>query len=419
MLARNRTMFAQFAFALTLAGFFIYHSLAAFEIISVPLPLGGWWTYANLLVAIVLGSVFLWKADFTKVEHIPFMALCFWVVAVALWHWFYGNGWQRLDYVLSENAKLLIGWAAFYLVGLHLRLTRSFSVVVAGLVVTFSLAVPLLIQTDPFSPLDDVRRRFQGEVASYQFFANALAFMAIAALAGARSLAAQAGVLLMASAGIFLLGSRSETIAMAMVAGLWLSSTWLQTHSFPWRMAAGASLSALVVVSAGLIVNGEALKRYMDFIDLTQSQSWQLRLELLSSGMIDIRSSLFWGEYAGQMKGHPIGTVAEQTLAFGEYIHNGLSLWRQHGVIPFILFVGLCVSAITMGVWKVFIVRDSDPETRMLLYVAAYTTLLMLFSKSVYWPMPALAWGLFIAAMTAGRGIGQEARRPLTRKPQG
>lgn len=406
---------SQSTFLLIFGGFFLYHSLAAFEVIAVPLPLGGWWSLANLLTVIVLGSVFLFSREFSKAQHLPFIALFLWVAGVVVWHRYQGNEWQRLDFVFGENAKLLIGWAAFYCVGLYLRLTRAFSALVAGLVVTFSLAVPFLIQTDPFSPLDDVRRRFMGEVASYQFFANALAFMAIAALAGARSSATQALILLTASTGIFLLGSRSETVGMAVVAGLWLSASWLQSHAFPWRLAAGAVAILLVAIGAGLVLNAEALNRYMDVFDLTKSQSWQLRSGFHFDGIVDIRTSRFWGEYAGQMKGHPITTISEQTLAFGEYIHNGLSLWRQHGIVPFLLFVSLCTAALVKGTWTVFVTGDSKPETRLLLYVAAYTMLLMLFSKSVYWPMPALAWGIFISAMMAERDTVREAHRPLTR----
>jgi hypothetical protein len=409
---------SQSAFLLIFGGFFLYHSLAAFEVIAVPLPLGGWWSLANLLAVIVLGSVFLLSRELLRAGHVPFITLCLWVAGVVVWHRYQGNEWQRLDFVLGENAKLLIGWAAFYLVGLYLRLTRGFSALVAGLVVAFSLAVPFLIQTDPFSPLDDVRRRFMGEVANYQFFANALAFMAIAALAGARSVTTQAGILLAASTGIFFLGSRSETVGMAMVAGLWLSATWLQTHAFSWRLAAGSLAILLVAIGAGFILNAEALNRYMDAVDLAKSQSWQLRSGFHNDGLVDIRAAWLWGEYAGQMKGHPIGTTSEQTLAFGTYIHNGLSLWRQHGFVPFLLFVGLCTAALVKGIWRVFVTRDSEPETRMLLYVAAYSMLLLLFSKSVYWPMPALAWGLLTTAVMAERDTEREARRPLTQQPQ-
>lgn len=385
----------QSAFLLIFGGFFLYHSLAAFEVIAVPLPLGGWWSYANALAAALLGCVFVLSGEFARWRHAPFIALCAWVAVTAVWHRYAGNEWQSLNFVFAENAKLLIGWVAFYLIGVNLRLTPRFSVVVACLVVACSLTVPFLIQTDPFSPVDDVRRRFLGEVASYQFFANAAVFLAIAALAGARSVTAQAGVILAAGAGVFLLGSRSEAIGLALVSGLWLLSTWLQSHSFPWKLAAGVSVCLAAATGAGFVLEAEALNRYMDALDLTKSESWRLRIAFHHDGVAAILNSVFWGDYAGQMKGHPIETIAEQTLAFGGYVHNGLGMWRQYGVVPFVLFVGLCAAALAKGVHAVFISRDSKPETLMLLYVAAYTALLMLFAKSVYWPMPALAWGLY------------------------
>lgn len=392
----NQHRLAQTAFLVTLGGFFIYHSLAAFEVIAVPLPFGGWWSYANAATALALGLVFVSSQDFLKGSHLPFLALCFWVACIVVWHRAYGTEWQRLNYVFAENAKLLVGWSAFYLIGLYLRLTARFAIIVCILVACCTAAVPFLIQTDPFSPLDDDRRRFQGEVASYQFFANALVFMALAALASLKSIKAQAAIVIAVSIAVLLLGARSETIGLGLVAMLWILAIWFEGRTFPWKPVVVVASCGVLVAAAGVVGNAQVLQRYFEALDLSSSQSWQFRAGFLVDGLTDIKGSWFWGEYAGQMKSEPIGTLSEQNLAFGQYIHNALGAWRQFGLVPFALVVAMSGYALWKGWRLAFANRIRTPEARLLLYVAFYSVVLLVLTKSIYWPMPALAWGLAV-----------------------
>jgi hypothetical protein len=91
------------------------------------------------------------------------------------------------------------------------------------------------------------------------------------------------------------------------------------------------------------------------------------------------------GVYAGQVKAHG---------KFGDYVHNALGMWRSFGLVPFLLYIGLALAAVVTAAKRVIIEGADDPRWHFMLYVSVFCLLLIVGAKSIYWPLPALAWGL-------------------------
>lgn len=305
-----------------------------------------------------------------------------------------GNAWQSLPFVLLENAKLLVGWVAFYLLGFYLRPQKWFVPALTVCVVAMVIAVPFLVQTDPFSSLDEDRRRFGGEVASYQYFANAVAFVVLTAAAYSRDARVQGALLGIGWIAVFLIGSRSETAGMIFVIVLWGALQWTRSRRLSWKPIGAILVGFVAAVGLGVFLQADAITRYVDAGDLANSSSWNQRLAGLVEGLEDIRKSPILGEYAGQMAGMPVENAEQQSLAFTQYMHNALSLWREHGLMPFLLLAGMSFYACFLGIRATLVERKDSSMAKLLLFVSVYTLLLAAATKTVYWPMPALAWGM-------------------------
>ena len=106
----------------------------------------------------------------------------------------------------------------------------------------------------------------------------------------------------------------------------------------------------------------------------------------MRKGWVDIKSSPVLGVYGGQMR--------EPDGIFGHYMHNALSAWHQFGLLPFLIYCGLCFAPALVAGWRMYGGFSTDPMWTLTLYVGAFTLLLALLAKSIFWAMPALAWGL-------------------------
>lgn len=89
---------------------------------------------------------------------------------------------------------------------------------------------------------------------------------------------------------------------------------------------------AIQVYGLGAIANIQSGSKEERFLTRHLYQ-FNARLKQMSLQLPDLRENWFWGDYAGQTRHF------EKTI--GHYIHNYLSFWRQYGLIPFLLFVGL------------------------------------------------------------------------------
>lgn len=404
---------AVFFFALFPA-FFTYHALITMKAVTPFIP-GGGWTFTNALGVAVLGTIVLHTTITSQAVgkwrvHAPVAVLGAWVAVYAVGYALFGSGVQRSPEMFLESAKLLIGWGCLYCIGYLFR--PDAAMVRLLLYSLMAMAAITLLMIDPA----DLLHPGEGG-ASYHWFANAIVFVAIFALALA-PLRVQPAVVAVALCSLFVIGSRAEFYGFAI-----LILGWAMIHVWQRRIdpivnamvatllvsvVAGAALPHLSVenistpaVSPSAAVRNSALlpllpsdetsfQRQLEIANLTTSRSWQDRESFLIKGWAGIKSSPLAGDYGGQLRDG--GSI-------GSYIHNGLSAWRQFGLVPFLIYAVLCLAPFCVAGWRVAR-GETDPLWMLTLYAGGFTLLLVVMAKSVFWALPALAWGLLAQQLT-------------------
>ena len=285
---------------------------------------------------------------------------------------------MRNPVLLLETGKLLLGWACLFCIGYLIRPSRQYA-----RPLIWTLAAMCAISVLVLDPVE-LRRDVPGG-ASHQWFGQAVAVTGIAALALLNHRRLQIVAVLITLAALVHIWSRADLIGFGLVATTWLVRTGAL---FRYRAAAGAVAVLLLLTPSS--------PKADDAPDPLDTSSLAARNLFLERGIQDIRRSPILGDYGAQMRGPGwdpgLGWVGR--FGLGAYIHNVLSVWQQFGLIPFLLYSGLSVAAAAIPAWIIFGRLSDDPAWTLTLYVGSFALLLVIIAKSVFWPLPALAWGL-------------------------
>lgn len=405
-------------FVLVFPVFFGYQSLAAFGII--PPAIGGGLTLFCLAAAVLLAPFLMLRvrALWSSVAWLAALSLI--VLVYAGYHRLFGLDYQQSMEVTLSSLKLVAAWAGLFAIGVLLKPSDGFRRVLFWCVIAMAIATPFLIKTPALSLIDTVRSGWG--VASYQFFAGAFAFTAMLAIAYSWGRKSEPWLVALALVTIFFLLSRSEQAGMLAVAIGWAI---LKIVHREFRPILIASVGTAVLLGASVLLaphvpslmgsyrpveiqqgksvgSADVLARQAELLNLGGSDSWGERAKFMSGGIDDILRSPIVGDYAGQVRDFGF---------FGAYIHNGLSAWRQYGIVAFLLYMGMAITAFAVSAWAVLARKDTTPEWLSTAMIAGFSLLLVVFAKSIYWPMPALAWGIAASTFLASKSVDQRSAR--------
>ena len=396
-----------------------YHFLVGAKII--PLFLGGWWGVTTVAIAIAIAPAVVFESTLNRnfKGHLAFVALSSIVLAYAVFYRAFGNEWEASNAALINSGAILAAWSALYGIGYFWNPSKSFLNVLTIAWAAMCAVAVLLMDTQTVSFVAALRFG-TSDIADYQWWATPMAITGIAVLAygGEKT---QITVVAFTLVTLFLLSSRSEFYGFIAIAGLWTArAIWrrmivsvIGAAALTFLLFAGAlnaahiqhavsSLPFAPVLSHLISIDlkptpyvGESAQgnvRQSEVFNVEKSESVSLRLEFLKDGLSDIAASPFLGVYAGELKngGRP-----------GSYIHNGLEVWRQYGLIAFGLFIWLCLrsSCVSLSRWWL----GDQNKGAFVAYVAVFAVGLSVVTKTVGWPLPALAWGLVAGLSRAKR----------------
>lgn len=395
--------------------FFAYHVLAAF---GMPMFAGAWWGGCTAVVAAVLLPVVLLRMASTGSYriHAPVVLLGAIIALAALYYWRFGNSHQQDAAMLVGSAKLIIALAALYSIGFLIRADENSTAWLRRAL--YAMVAVAVLFMDPFdgsfipAEWDDARG-----VAGYQWIAQAILFTGIAAMCFTKSERLQIAVLATMLAGLVLSASRAELYlgavpvllgwavvklfrgkwSAAFIGALIFLAVFMGARSIsPTYIAAGHAVEWVISHTSGDEVTvvrarqrGQTAARYAEVMDIQSSQSWAERQKFFASGWAAIKASPIVGDYGGQIRDHGF---------FGSYIHNALSAWRQYGIVAFTLYALLTLLPPFVAAGHVLWRKSDDPIWLMTLFVGGVALLMVASVKAVYWPLPALAWGLYAAA---------------------
>jgi O-antigen ligase len=386
-------------FFLLFPGFMFYHHLAAMEVI--PQFAGGLFgnVAATLFLLFVLLLPFLVKRIIFYSKIYPILVLCFLSFATV---WTFTN-YMVLegDYVETaaiQSVETVVLWSALFFVGMALPIEsvvlKKFFLISFFLILIFLLY--FFINTG--SLMFDARRYYSVEdIATYQGFARSaliilLFLIAVIPSAIFRTLLFLGGIFI-----LFFLGARSELysfLAIAAVLSVIFSS---KNIKYSIAILSGFLVIFLVIQFTFEII---ASSRQLQVLELSEEASWIGRQRVQEVAL-------------DQIAAHPILGVFGGHVAYfgrtGSYAHNVLSAWVNFGLVGFLSYLYLTIVALLVSTKKVILQRNYAPIWVFAFSINFISFLLIVVAKPVFWPIPALGWGLLIKAISSSKNVSNRS----------
>lgn len=385
---------AAVGFFLFFPGFLMYHVLIA----ATPLGpfIGGLFGYSSVLFAILLPIFSLPVIkNYISIRPIYLGLFFLFIFYVLLWtgiHWLFAGN-DGMAAVSMQSIRTVVIWIAMFYVGMLLpRMSFCFNAIFSFLFF-FMLAALVLYVTVAGEGMFYAKQFFNGDdIASYQVFARSALAIIIVVLVGRQTLAARSVIIAGGLVILFILGARSELVGFLLLS---IALMALFTLKDP-RFFLYCIIGLLGFTMSLLIFEVEIQSRQAELMDLASSSSWQARMHLQDIAIQQIAQSPIIGAFGGHFL---------ESGRLSAYSHNVLSAWVNYGAMGFLLYIMLTFIPTIVSVY--YIVNRSYSDDWLLCFCFNFVSLVLIMgAKSVFWPLPALGWGLYIRAWMRYRASG-------------
>ena len=431
---------AIFSFFLLFPGFLFYHQFLAMELI--PRFAAGFFGYVSLGALLAFIVLLPWDKDW--LNKITGSRYVLWVLVflfyTSVWtiaHYLFLSG----DYITKASVQSLqtvIFWSCLFLIGLLLPLESKF--LRWSFLVSFIVILVFLLYFSVSTGSNSYfTRRIYGQttdISSYQGFARSVLFTLLLLLAVFNSFRARACLMLGGVFVLFMLISRSEFYSFLAVCGaLCVISGFRQPKYFLLLLLIFLEVITLAApdimprvefylktlsqdnavetsvvgkpdaadnmarepvsdkpVSADNAAPPSRLNRQFEVLRFSSSKSWERRLALQRTAVRQISENPLMGNFGGHVLKQDSGKYAKGHT--GRYAHNALSAWVTYGLAGFILYFSLTLAGLLVPARQVILKRQNTPPWMFAFMLNFVCLLLIIVSKSVYWPLPALGWGV-------------------------
>ncbi len=431
---------AVIGFFLLFPGFLFYHQFLAMGLI--PRFAAGFFGYVSLATLLAFLVLLPWNTDWLKKITGNRYALC---VVVFL---FYTSAWTLAHYIVVEgdyittasvqSLETVVFWSCLFLIGLLLPL--EFRTLQWPLLISFIIILAFLVYFSVSSDADSyfARRIYAGttDVASYQGFGRSVLFTLLLLLAVFNSFRARAFFMLCGVFVLFMLISRSDFYAFLAVSAVLcviygikqpkyllllllvsLEVVLLAVPDIAPRIGifretgapenvAPAPAAVQAETQPAPVVDAEPprLSRQFEVLDVPSSKSWAGRLALQGKALGQIAENPLMGKFGGHVLTEDTGRYARGHT--GRYAHNALSAWVSYGLAGFLIYVSLTLYGFLVSAGNVILKQQHEPIWIFAFMLSFVCLLLIIVSKSVYWPLPALGWGVLAQALSTPTGNG-------------
>lgn len=367
-------------FLLAFPGYFFFHVLKS----TVPVPYIGWFS-AVLIVCVAYWVV---RSTLDLALHkicisslfvtAPFFLLVIYlIISIAVNYLINPAPYVTLDASLS-NLMVVVWTVALFFIGRHIDISRSTLASALAGILTLAFALCSLYFFDPSasSLVMPLLPGDESESANYQGMARSVMCFAIVLFPFIRSLLYRCVLMFITVASLYVIGSRTELALFIVTIPLFALIHYRLKGVFILMVGAVLGCFSLLYHDIDIF---EKIEMYTSF-----DASLNERAILLKSGIGGIEASPILGDYLGQLR--DFGGV-------GSYIHNGLSMWRQYGILAFAVYIYMMIISLVVGFGSMRKVNVS-PAEEVLIYLSVACLLGVLTTKSIFWPIPALAWGV-------------------------
>lgn len=398
------SVFANVGFLLLFPVFALYHLGVASG--NVPPLVGGLFGVTSLLVGALYVTYYIFLPQ-------QISRLNGWYFLLAFFFFLYCGAWIFLHWLTEMNSvamhatgvqalESLVLMVVLFFIGLYLNLYGyRFNFLLIGvflLSTIMSTGYSMVTGDAMFYAARDLV--VSDGVTSYQGFARSVAVVGIFCLSIVNRIFFK---LFIASAGLislYLLGARSEFLGfliISLVVGL------LMRGNFSARFLIGIIVPTLLVVGVSQLPDYFGQNRILEVFNLGAASSWAARLQMQDIALTQIVESPVVGQFGGHVK--RFGTT-------GSYAHNALSAWVSYGIFGFVTYIGLTGFAVLRSLHAILKgVAENRRKWEFAFLLNLFCLALMVGAKSVFWPIPALGWGVFLGA-ALGRKLGRSQAPP-------
>lgn len=384
---------AALSFFLLFPGFLIYHQLLALELWQ-PFIRGlyGPVSLASLLAFLVLLP---WNRDWLRswVEERYILYVLVFLLYTLVWtvaHYLTLAG-ENIQLATPQSLQTIVFWACLFLTGLLLPLESK--ALKWMFFVVFLLALFFLLQFSISTGEFTFRANwFYGQwgddVATHQGYSRSALVILLFLLAVFTEIKVRIGLILSGAFVLFMLASRTDfsaflvaCLALSVIFGIKKPLYFLIAPIFFLVLAVMFLVAANIEDRMTMIL----LTRQLEIFDLFEATSWTNRMKLQEIALEQIAAHLLTGQFGGHV------TAAGHV---GKYAHNALSAWVSYGFFGFFMYLGLIVVALWVSARR-FVLQQQDAPVWTFAFLLNLVCLLsVLAARSVYWPLPALGWGL-------------------------
>lgn len=398
------TIFETYLFLL-FPGFFFYHVAHSLGYA----PYFGW--FGAFIAAGV--AVIIAKSTFSAFKGNPYInyshlvisapAAIFFILTastIAINHLFNDSKYINLDGLVWNITNILL-MLGFYLIGkkLNIRPGKKYKVALLASYLLFSYFTYTFYNSFNNTIVLPASEDSSGDIASYQSMAMCVLYTMIAICPFINSRKQKTTLLLSSILILYFIGSRTEFFLLCAITPIYIYINYGK------KTLIAISLMASIAISYGIVTFG-VNDRFASTINEFQSTS--ARTELMVSGVKGITENPLMGDYLGQVR------IYGST---GAYIHNALSAFQQYGLFAFSLYIYLAISSAIIGIRYVKYAKN-NVKVEILIYSSVISLLGIIISKSIGWPLPALAWGvacIVLSDMSRARMLG----KPTSDLPSG
>ena len=139
------------------------------------------------------------------------------------------------------------------------------------------------------------------------------------------------------------------------------------------------------------------LSRQFEVLDISSSKSWKGRFALQKKALGQIADNPLLGKFGGHVLTEDTGKFEKGHA--GRYAHNALSAWVSYGLAGFLLYLALTLYGCLVSARHVMLKRVDEPLWMFAFTLNLVCLLLVIVSKPVFWPLPALGWGVLAQAL--------------------
>ena len=401
---------AAISFFLLFPGFLIYHQLLAMELLQ-PFIRGlfGPVSLASLLAFLVLLPWNRGRLGSCVKERYILYVLVFllytivWTVAHYLL-----LAEENIQLATSQSLQTIIFWACLFLTGLLLPLESK--ALKWMFFLSFLLALLFLLHFSISTGQLTFRAnwfyvQWGGDVATHQGYSRSALVILLFLLAVFTGIKARIALIFSGAFVLFMLASRADfsmflvvCLALSVILGI-KKPLYLLVAPIFFLVLAGMFLVATNIEDRMTMIR---LTRQLEIFNLFEATSWTNRMELQKNALEQIAAHPLTGQFGGHV------TAAGHV---GKYAHNALSAWVSYGFFGFFIYLGLSVVALWVSARRFVLERQEAPVWIFAFLLNLLCLLLVMAARSVYWPLPALGWGLAAQGLINSRS-GARARPP-------